>query len=211
MSYLFYNNFPYGYSTFPTMIDHSDPVGHDYFSGLHQEVQNIEYCLGNQVNNAFENVKDRLDYMQALSGGVYNPLIILPLHFVGSDVRFYQTYSRAWSNHATDPTTGYAHLHVPKGLNVVKLVFNSYQVAGVDKVYLKLYRTPKYGDPAEEELMAEVETENEAGDREKETETISFPLIQTPTYRYYLKLTIDPDNTALNCLFYQALIYFEAA
>ena len=61
MGYLFYNNFPYDYSIFPTMQDHVDPVCHDYFSGLHNEIQNIEYCLGLLPSGEYGNVSERFD------------------------------------------------------------------------------------------------------------------------------------------------------
>lgn len=61
MSYQFYNNWPYSYTVFPTMIDHVDPVNNDYFTGLHQEIENIENTLGLSPEGDYATVVDRLD------------------------------------------------------------------------------------------------------------------------------------------------------
>ena len=66
MSYLFYNTWPYSYTPLPTMIDNKDPVNHAYFSGLHKEVENIEYYLGLQPQGAFKDVAQRLNNLAGI-------------------------------------------------------------------------------------------------------------------------------------------------
>jgi len=61
MGYLFYNNWPYSYSTFPSMDDGIDPVNHEYFSGLHIEIENIENVLGLNVESGFDTVKQKIE------------------------------------------------------------------------------------------------------------------------------------------------------
>lgn len=61
MSFLFYNNWPYSYSVFPTMEDHIDAVNNTYFTGLHTEIENIENALGLSPEGAFDTVAQRLD------------------------------------------------------------------------------------------------------------------------------------------------------
>lgn len=43
------------------MEDHVDPVNNEYFTGLHQEIINIEDTLGLSPEGLFDTVKDRLD------------------------------------------------------------------------------------------------------------------------------------------------------
>jgi len=61
MSYVWYNNWPYNYSIFPSMTDHVDPVNETYFSGLHTEIENIENELGLNPSGDYDTVKDRLN------------------------------------------------------------------------------------------------------------------------------------------------------
>jgi len=61
MSYIFYNNWPYDYTVFPTMKDHIDPVNNAYFTGLHSEIANIETELGLNPSGSYPTVKDQLD------------------------------------------------------------------------------------------------------------------------------------------------------
>lgn len=61
MSYIFYNTWPYSYTPLPTMIDNKDPVNHVYFSGLHKEIELIEYYLGLNPQSSFKDVASRLD------------------------------------------------------------------------------------------------------------------------------------------------------
>ena len=61
MGYQFSNNWPYNYTVFPTMVDHTDPVNNTYFSGLHTEIENIEDELGLDPAGDYSTVKNRLD------------------------------------------------------------------------------------------------------------------------------------------------------
>jgi len=61
MSFQFYNNWPYDYSVFPTMIAHSDLIGHVFFTGLNQELQNIENTLGLNIAGIYATVVARLN------------------------------------------------------------------------------------------------------------------------------------------------------
>lgn len=43
------------------MEDHVDPVKHDYFDGLHTEIENVENELGLNPSSDYSTVRDRLD------------------------------------------------------------------------------------------------------------------------------------------------------
>jgi len=49
MSFNWFNNWPYTPSVMPTMIDHTDVINNEYFSGLNTEIKAIEDCIDNQV------------------------------------------------------------------------------------------------------------------------------------------------------------------
>ena len=75
MSYLFYNNWPYDYTVFPTMEDHLDAVNNSYFTGLHTEIENIENCLGLDPEGPFDTVKARLDDIE---NKPFQPILLTP-------------------------------------------------------------------------------------------------------------------------------------
>jgi hypothetical protein len=64
MGYQFSNNWPYDWSVFPSMDEHTDPVNNEYFTGLHTEVENIEETLGKSPQGSYDTVADRLDDIQ---------------------------------------------------------------------------------------------------------------------------------------------------
>lgn len=60
MGYQFSPGWPYSSTTFPSMDDHVDPVNNAYFSGLHDEIEKIEYYLGLHPQGAYGNVEERI-------------------------------------------------------------------------------------------------------------------------------------------------------
>lgn len=60
MGYQFTNNWPYTYTLFPTMVDHTDPVNETYFDGLHTEIENIEDELGLNPSGDQNTVDERI-------------------------------------------------------------------------------------------------------------------------------------------------------
>jgi len=68
MSYIWYNNWPYNYTTFPSIVDHVDPWNQVYATGLHTEIENIENVLGKTIQGGYETVADRLDGLGPLIG-----------------------------------------------------------------------------------------------------------------------------------------------
>ena len=83
MSYLFYNNWPYSYTVFPTMEDHTDPADNDYFTGLHQEIENIENTLGLSPEGLFDTVVSRLNDIDArIPTTIFTSLYFMPHDFV---------------------------------------------------------------------------------------------------------------------------------
>jgi len=69
MSNRFENNYPAGFSFFPEMYNHIDPVDQLYFSGLHQEIDTVERTLGLNPQGAYSTVDERIDNM--LSGWLF--------------------------------------------------------------------------------------------------------------------------------------------
>ena len=77
MSYQFVNNWPSSNTVYPTMEDHIDPVNHDYFSGLHTELVNIELALGLNPADGFADIKHKLEEHDH-TGGLRGALLVAP-------------------------------------------------------------------------------------------------------------------------------------
>ena len=60
MGFQFFNNWPYSDTYFPSMDDHIDPVNNEYFTGLHTEIERIEYYLGENPQGSFLDLTERL-------------------------------------------------------------------------------------------------------------------------------------------------------
>lgn len=75
MGYQFSNNWPYLGTGFPSMDDHVDPVNNAYFSGLHEEIEKIEYYLGIHPQGSSKDVAERLAGFQFSIGDNYASLV----------------------------------------------------------------------------------------------------------------------------------------
>lgn len=75
MSYQFSNDWPYTATTFPSMDDHVDPVNNAYFSGLHEEIERIEYYFGIHPQGSYKDVAERLAGFDFSVSGNYDSLV----------------------------------------------------------------------------------------------------------------------------------------
>lgn len=75
MGYQFTNNWPYTDTTFPTMIDHVDPVNNTYFTGLMTELGHIEYYLGIHPQGSYKDITERLAGFDFFIGDNYDSLV----------------------------------------------------------------------------------------------------------------------------------------
>lgn len=75
MSFQFVNNWPYSNTTFPTMIDHVDPVNNEYFAGLMEEIGRVEYYLGIHPQGSYKDVAERLAGFDFVAGQDYTALV----------------------------------------------------------------------------------------------------------------------------------------
>jgi hypothetical protein len=101
MSYQFYNNWPYSYSVFPTMQDNVDPVNNEYFTGLHQEIINIENFLGLHPEGTWGDLGGRVTDIETELGtdpqGAFDT-VVLRLNDVDSSIT--DLISREYFYHA---------------------------------------------------------------------------------------------------------------
>ncbi len=76
MGFQWFNTWPYSYSYLPSMDAHIDPVNNTWFTGLNQEVYNLEYFLGLNPQGSYKNVAQRLDDIETGAGKFYSTVVV---------------------------------------------------------------------------------------------------------------------------------------
>lgn len=216
MSYQFYNNWPYNYSVFPSMIDHIDPVNNIYFTGLHTEIENIEDELGLNPSDTFDTVRNRLAYIQPLAESGDSGVTDIENN-IKDQVKWisisYAAFQAAQSEAASiDVAFGYlkrytgtghiycfAGINLPQGATVTKVSFGYYKTAAGDSVTFRLYRRDRSTGAIDQMWTGSGLTSGSYA--EIESESITYPVVDNENYAYLLyadlNATTDPDDARL--------------